>query len=235
MNSPKFASFSIDAVSGFGKSFDSSMNSPQQQSPSPYQSRTDYDSEFGSYDAKYGAINLNVSDEDLADHDELLDTLVKEAKASTKSHLISIKKRLIEEKVVALQAAEQEYLNKYSVLHDEITGLKNDILSLETLREATAERRDIVMDSFSLVLQSNQTRYKSAHSVIKLFHAWKHCTQAASYLRRIEKTVGYFTRKTALCRAMSTMRANFHIRRSAKLQQEARFKFDKVTNEVSAL
>jgi hypothetical protein len=240
MDSPKILSFSVDSPVRFGRTLSNSsifssqfdvLSTVTASSPRKGNDST-LDDDVGPYDPKNGLINFNISDEDLTFNDGLLEKALQDMKANTKTHLISIKKRLIEEKSSALRNAEQEYLNRFSILQDEITGLKKEISRLESVDDAVNSRRDTVMELVSYQLARVRPIYTSKFSLVRIFHAWKHDTLSARALKKLEKTSVFFSRKTLLSRTMSNMRANYMNRKAVKAQTEAKFKFDSVTNEV---
>lgn len=188
---------------------------------------------YSSYDPQYGTTNLELVDSDLAQHDDILDEIARQAKSSAKAHLISIKKRLIEEKQAALLKAESEYLQQYGVLQDEISGLKRDLNELDTAREVEVAKYEGTIHRLTVSLFQKHRKSISTFSVQKLFNSWKTYSLSSKYLRKLEKSVSYFSRKTLLNKTLSTLRINCQQRRSANFEAESKFKFDQVTSEVS--
>lgn len=188
---------------------------------------------YSSYDPQYGTTNLELVDSDLAQHDDILDEIARQAKSSAKAHLISIKKRLIEEKQAALLKAESEYLQQYGVLQDEISGLKRDLNDLDAAREVEVAKYEGTIHRLTVSLFQKHRKSISTFSVQKLFNSWKTYSLSSKYLRKLDKSVSYFSRKTLLNKTLSTLRINCQQRRSANFEAESKFKFDQVTSEVS--
>lgn len=188
---------------------------------------------YSSYDPQFGTTNLEVVDSDLAAHDDILDEIARQAKSSTKAHLIEVKKRLIEEKQAALQKAESEYLQQYGVLQDEISGLKRDLHELDASKEADATKYEGTIQRLTTSLFQKHKKSISTFSVQKLFNTWKLFAVTSMYLRKLDKSVAYFSRKTLLNKTLSTLRINCQHRKANNFEAESKFKFDQVTSEVN--
>ena len=185
--------------------------------------------------AEQGRSTIDEADDDIRTHGEDLNNLLLHAYNTSHGHIIAVKKRLIEEKEIALIEAERNYLNQYDKYQNEIRELQSEIRQQEeNLVKSGGIYHDLSNKSAGL-LGRHHRKYSSSYSVGKIFQAWHLETKITRQTNKLDLIARTFARKYLLAKAFYGMCMSSQRRRAAKQNAEAKFKFDSVTTEVSTV
>lgn len=188
---------------------------------------------LGVLSAEQGRSTIDeVADADIQAHGKLMNDLLLQTYNSSQAHLIDVKKRLIEEKEIAMMEAERSYLNKYDQLQNEIRELRESIQEQEAEINRQRETFSILSESAATLAAKRSAKYSSPSSLSRMFRAWAeevHSTRRSDKLDTVAKA---FARKYLLAKTFLGMCLNSQKRKSGKANAESRFKFESVTTEV---
>jgi hypothetical protein len=173
------------------------------------------------------------ADPDIQAHGHILNDSLLQAYNASQSHLIAVKKRLIEEKEIALMEAERNYLNQYDKFQNEIRELKAEITFQEEHIARDQSDYKTISEKAATLLGKHNAKYSSPSSVKRAFTAWTDEVHSSKQAHKLDLVARAFARKYLLAKTFLTMCLNSERRKAFKANAEAKFKFDSVTTEVS--
>jgi len=183
--------------------------------------------------AEQGRALIDEHDEDVSKAGHELNALLTQAYSVSQSHMIALKKRLLEEKHIEMLEVERKYLNHVDSLKNEIQQLQQEISNQATeLGDSRQSKEDFNLKA-AVALSKGSVKYSHPYSVLKVFQAWREEIRSTRRANKLDKVARTFVRKYTLSRAFSAMVLNSHVRKANKQNAEAKFKFDSVTTEVS--
>lgn len=172
-------------------------------------------------------------DDDIRSHSNLLAQLLKDTQRKVNEETVALKKRLVEEKQVALMEAERDYLSKYDRFQSEINSLRLEVRQLQQSNAKQAQQYSELANRAASLSAGAHYVHRSEYSVKKLFDAWRRETMKTRDTERIDRIGSAFSRKYLLEKSFQTMCLNVQRKKNSRLQADAKFKFDSVTNDVS--
>ena len=171
-------------------------------------------------------------DSDVSCQSEILNETLLNAYNSVQSHLITVKKRMIEEKEIAMMEAERVYLNNYDKLQAEIATLKADISCKEGEISKNTNGFSLLSEKSACLIGNLSRKYSSSTSISKIFRAWSDQTLATKRSEHLDRVAQAFARKHLLAKYFYSMCLSVQRHKLCKINAEAKFKFDSVTTEV---
>ena len=174
-------------------------------------------------------------DEDIKSHGKLLNDHLLQTYSASQAHLIAVKKRLIEEKEIALFDAERKYLNMCDKYQREINDLKS---SMENQgKEMTRNQRGfgVLCENSASLLSKRHHKYSSPASLRRAFQGWVDNYLDSKRSDKLDRIAKAFARKYLLAKSFLTMCLNSQKKKAGRANSEAKFKFDSVTTEVCHL
>ena len=189
----------------------------------------------GTIPAEQGRSLIDEHDPDVSNAGHDLNDLLQQAYSVSQSHMIALKKRLLEEKRIEMLELERKYLNHVDQLNNEIQQLQKQISDQHTELGDSRETKEKFSFKAAASLSKYGTKYSGPVSLSKVFRAWREETKATLRSNKLDKVAFAFARKHILSKAFYTMCLNLHIRKANKQNAEAKFKFDSVTSEVNFL
>lgn len=185
--------------------------------------------------AEQGRATLDEADEDIRTHGSELNKLLLQAYSTSQSHIIAVKKRLIEEKEISMMEAERAYLNQYDKFQAEIKALQMDIDNREQYEQNESEKYWKLGEHASAIAGKYVNKYSANASMNRTFQAWHEEVKYTRQSNKLDHVAKAFARKYLLAKSFYIMCLNSHRRKSNKQNAEAKFKFDSVTTEVCAM
>lgn len=182
--------------------------------------------------AEQGRATLDEADEDIRTHGSELNKLLLQAYSTSQGHIIAVKKRLIEEKEIAMMEAERTYLNQYDKFQSEIRALQAELASHEQHEAHESEKYWKLGESAATLAGKYVNKYSANASMNRTFQAWYEEVKNSRQCNKLDKVAKAFARKYLLAKTFLTMRLSSQRRKANKQNAEAKFKFDSVTTEV---
>jgi TolA-binding protein len=207
------------------------MSSPKRSSsPEKFSDQSAFPT--GILPAEQGKAMEADADNDVRLHNVEMNNILLTAYNASQSHIIALKKRLVEEKEIALMEYERNFLNQYDRLQTEIRSLQHEIRVLNNTNLKTDQNYDELGTKTAVMFDSKRLKYGSQWSVAKLFRAWHDELNITRQSNKLDAIAKAFQRKYLLAKTFLTMTLNSHHRKANKQNAEAKFKFDSVTSEV---
>lgn len=173
-----------------------------------------------------------VEDSDVQAHGKLLNDLLLQTYNSSQTHLIEVKKRLIEEKEIALIEAERMYLNQYDQLQSEIRELRESLQDHAVRIDHQQQNFTVLSEAAAALVAKRTAKYSSPASVHRAFTAWAEQARNTRRANKMDLVAKAFARKFLLAKSFFTMCLNSQRRRAGRANGEAKYKFDSVTTDV---
>jgi len=186
----------------------------------------------GTIPAEQGRSLIDEHDADVSNAGHDLNDLLQQAYSVSQSHIIALKKRLLEEKRIEMLELERKYLNHVDQLNNEIQQLQKQISDQHTELGDSRETKEKFHFKAAASLSKFGSKYSGPVALSKVFRAWREETKSTLRSNKLDKVAFAFARKHILSKAFFTMCLNLHIRKANKQNAEAKFKFDSVTSEV---
>eukprot|EP00601_Ochromonadales_sp_CCMP2298_P028432 CAMPEP_0173345124 /NCGR_PEP_ID=MMETSP1144-20121109/11798_1 /TAXON_ID=483371 /ORGANISM="non described non described, Strain CCMP2298" /LENGTH=242 /DNA_ID=CAMNT_0014292213 /DNA_START=194 /DNA_END=919 /DNA_ORIENTATION=+ len=176
------------------------------------------------------AVSIAI-DEDVKAHQQVK-ALIEQAYSASESHLVALKKRLLEEKDNALLEAKRIHLSEANKFRAEIASLQGHIQSLEASNTTTGANYVKLKGRATGAVARHRRKYSAEYSVRRMFSAWAQEAQISRQSGKLDRIGKHFSDKFIKARSFYTMCLNHQRRKGAKQGNEANFKFDSVTNEM---
>jgi hypothetical protein len=204
------------------------------QSPSRFPDQST--APHGILSAEQGRVLIDeVEDPDIQAHGKLLNELLLRTYSSSQTSLIGIKKRLIEEKEIALLEADRNYRSHCCALQDEIRELRDSLE--DSAANLSRQQSDFALlsDAAASLVARRTAKYSAPASLHRTFCAWAEEVRSQRRADKLDLVAKAFARKYILAKAFLSMCLSSQKRKSGKASAEAKFKFDSVTNDVSMI
>jgi hypothetical protein len=204
------------------------------QSPSRFPDQST--APHGILSAEQGRVLIDeVEDPDIQAHGKLLNELLLRTYSSSQTSLIGIKKRLIEEKEIALLEADRNYRSHCCALQDEIRELRDSLE--DSAANLSRQQSDFALlsDAAASLVARRTAKYSAPASLNRTFCAWVEEVRSQRRADKLDLVAKAFARKYILAKAFLSMCLSSQKRKSGKASAEAKFKFDSVTNDVSMI
>mmetsp|Transcript_26535 Transcript_26535/g.57231 ORF Transcript_26535/g.57231 Transcript_26535/m.57231 type:complete len:202 (+) Transcript_26535:36-641(+) len=161
------------------------------QSPSPSKGS------FHSHSPMPRVISAEGTTIDEADEDvqigQGLSALLDQAYSHSMQHIVSMKKRLIEEKEIALAQAERAHIARADSAQIEIRNLQHEVGLLEARSSSTEECYAKLTHRTTGVMSRHHARYSAEYSLRRLFTAWSSQILSTRNNNKLDRLASLFT------------------------------------------
>ena len=177
----------------------------------------------------------DIVDEDLTEHDEVLNAMFIQCKSAARQHLIQIKRRIISDSEISSQNNQRRFLDLIQSKNDEIETLREQLKAAEGTRDSLSAKFEVFKDKFSNKLARSRLHIATEFSVFKIFNYWKQLVVDRKNECLHEKFAVIMRRRSLLSQSFARINRENNLQNLTKLKRDHQVAIDQVTKQVTIL
>lgn len=175
----------------------------------------------------------DMVDEDLTEHDEVLNAMFIQCKSAAGQHLIQMKRRITSDNEISSQSNQRRYLDLIQSKNDEIETLREQLKAAEVTRDSLSAKFEVFKDKFSNKLARSRLHIATEFSVFKVFNYWKQLVVDRKNECLHEKFAVIMRRRSLLSQSFARINRENNLQKLSKLKRDHQVAIDQVTKQVS--
>ena len=175
----------------------------------------------------------DIVDEDLTEHDDVLNAMFIQCKSAARQHLTQIKQRISSESEISSQNDQRRYLDLIQSKNDEIETLREQLKAAEGTRDSLSAKLEVFKENFSNKLARSRLHIATEFSVFKVFNYWKKLVVDRKNECLHEKFAVIMRRRSLLSQSFARINRENNLQKLTKLKRDHQVAIDQVTKQVT--
>lgn len=175
----------------------------------------------------------DIVDEDLTEHDEVLNAVFTQSKTAARQHLIQVKQRLLSESLISSQNCELHHLRLIELKNNEIETLREQLKAAEGIRENLSAKFEVLKENCIDKFARSRKYINTEFSVFKVFNCWKKLAVDRKNECQLEKFAVIMRRRSLLSQSFARIHRENSLQKISKLKLDHQVAIDRVAKQVT--